>query len=165
MPTEFPTPQNRFFKAKDFQDQEITLTYKKWEKKGNEDMTAKDGTVLSWKSRLKYMLRYSYPKFATDEAGEQIIDSETGEPRENRNYDPNYPKGWTVEYHFEEGVLTCGSLPLFNAFGMVQPKPNDRLIISRTGEAMETEWKVRKANGSATVNREPVDMGDEEIPF
>ena len=172
MQSSFPTPKNRYFKAKDFQDNQVILTFKGWEKEANADIAAKgEKQGMSWKARLKFMLRYSYPKIAVDEAGEQIIDTDTGEPMINSNYDENFPKGYTIKYHFEEGVLTCGSLPLFNSFGIVQPKPGDKIGILRTGEGVETEWKVTKAkiakdfsdaefSGDPQVNHE---VNDEDI--
>lgn len=128
-----------------FQDQEIPLTFKGWQKKANEDIAAKGGKqAISWKQRLKYQLRYSYPEFALDEAGEQIIDVKTGNPMRNKHYDPKYPHGYSISYFFEEGVLESGSLPLFNCFCLVQPQPGEVITINRTGEGQETKWKVKR---------------------
>jgi len=144
MQTEFPKSDNKFIKTDMFQDQEIPLTYKGWEKKGNKDREFK-GKTQSWKQNLKYQLRYSYPQFAIDEAGEKIIGKD-GQPFQNRNYDPAFPQGYSILYHFEEGQLETGSLPLFNAFCMVRPSAGDSITISRTGVDKETKWKVRKIN-------------------
>lgn len=177
MNTEFPKSEKQFLKAAVFQDQEIPLVYRGWTKKANEDRV-KDGTVqATWKQQLKYVLRYSYPEFALDEAGEKII--KDGQPVRNRNYDPKFPKGYSIVYHFEEGQLESGSLPLFSAFCLVRPKPGDVLTISRTGKDKDTKWTVRKikiGEVHATSTELPeVDFSspeysgdhnpDDEIPF
>src|SRR3990167_616671 len=144
MQTEFPKSENQFLKAAMFQDQEIPLTYKGWEKKANEDIPPKNGKLgISWKQRLKYVLRYSYPEFALDEAGEKIL-GKGNEAMKNRNYDPAFPKGYSIKYHFAEGVLESGSLPLFNAFCLVRPAAGDIVVVNRTGEGQETKWRVTK---------------------
>ena len=144
MNTDFPKSNSNYLKATIFQDQEMPLTYKGWEKKGNEDITAKGGNAgISWKARLKYQLRYSYPEFAIDEIGEKMLDKD-GNQRKNRNYDPDYPQGHSILYHFDEGVLESGSLPLFQAFCMVRPAPGELITIKRTGEGKETKWFVKK---------------------
>ena len=168
MQTEFPKSENKFIKATIFQDQDIPLTFRGWEKKGNEDREYK-GQVKSWKQNLKYCLRYSYPEFAIDEAGEKILGKD-GKPFQNRNYDSNFPHGYTILYHFEEGQLDSGSLPLFNAFCLVRPNAGDLLMISRTGIDKETKWKVRKANhASASVSENQQTATDfdgvDEAPF
>lgn len=140
--TDFPSPKNAFLKASMFQDQEIPLTYKGWDKKSNEDRTI-GGVLKSWKANLKYMLRYSYPEFAIDEAGEQKLDKE-GKPWRNKYYDKDFPRGYSIVFHFEEGDLESGSLPLFEAFCMVKPRPGEMLTIKRTGIDKETKWFVKK---------------------
>lgn len=167
MNNEFPKSTSEYLKTEIFQDQEIPLTFKGWEKKANVDREGKNGKPGStWKQNLKYMLRYSYPEFAKDEAGENILGKDNL-PFKNRNYDPNYPQGYTVVYHFEEGKLETGSLPLFNAFCMVQPRPGDRLVIGKTGVDKETKWKVRKISGvqASTKDELPEIQLDEETPF
>ena len=144
MYTQFPKQESKFLKAENFQDQEITLTFKGWDKKANEDDAAGKKGGMTWKQKLKYQLRYSYPEWAVDEAGEKII-GKSGEPFQNRNYDPNYPHGYSVIYFFEEGQLESGSLPLWNAFSFVNPVPGERLTISRTGKDKETKWRVVRA--------------------
>lgn len=167
MNREFPKSDNKFIKSSIFQDQEIPLTFKGWEKKGNEDREFK-GQVKSWKQNLKYCLRYSYPEFAVDEAGEKIL--KDGKPVKNRNFDPEFPHGYTIIYYFEEGQLESGSLPLFQAFCLVRPKAGELITISRTGIDKETKWKVRKAikeQISASTGELPDldENQDPEIPF
>lgn len=140
---EFPKTTDSYLKASNFQDQEIPLTYLGWEKKGNCDTTLK-GQAVSWKGRLKFMLRYSYPEFAKDEAGETI--EKNGVPLKNKHYDPNYPQGYTIVYHFEEGGLESGSLPLFNCFCFVRPSKGDFILLGKTGKDKETVWTLKKAN-------------------
>lgn len=145
MLTEFPKSDSQFLKATMFQDQEIPLTFKGWEKKANKDREGKGGKPGStWKQNLKYVLRYSYPEHAKDEAGETIM--RDGKPLVNRNYDPAFPQGYTILYHFEEGQLESGSLPLFTAFCMVRPNAGDTITVNRTGIDKETKWRVKKIN-------------------
>lgn len=171
---EFPKRENQFLKASAFQDCDIPLTFAGWKKKGNEDIEKKDGSKIEWKKRLKYQLRYSYPEWAMDETGEKQLDRD-GKPFKNRNFDPKFPKGYSIVYAFEEGVLESGSLPLFNAFCMVRPKKGDVITIRREGIDKETKWFVKKAQTGSihAQTKEPVidldDEGplttDEEIPF
>lgn len=167
MQTEFPKSESSFLKAGQFQDQEIPLTFRGWEKKGNEDREVK-GVKQSWKQNLKYCLRYSYPEYAIDEAGEKMLGKD-GQPFKNKNYDPNFPHGYTVVYHFEEGVFDSGSLPLWNAFCLVRPNPGDLLLIGKTGKDKETKWTVKKAHSSkaTTMDEIPTIQLDEkeETPF
>lgn len=170
---DFPKRENQFLKASAFQDSDIPLTFIGWKKKANEDIETKSGKV-EWKKRLKYMLRYSYPEFALDEAGEKQLDKD-GNPKKNGNYDPNFPKGYSIVYAFEEGVLESGSLPLFNAFCMVRPKKGDVITIRREGIDKETKWFVRKSAGAvhAQTNEKVIHVDseygplapDEETPF
>lgn len=169
MNTDFPKSDSKYLKPSMFQDQEIPLTYLGWEKKANEDREVK-GQVKSWKQNLKYCLRYSYPEFAIDEAGEKIIGKD-GEPFKNKYYDPKYPHGYTILYHFEEGQLETGSLPLFEAFCLVRPTPKDTIVIGRTGVDKDTKWKVRKIGKdqvTAKTGELPeiqIGTSDEEAPF
>jgi len=147
MYSDFPKQANAYLNAKSFQDQLLTLTYKGWDKKANEDRPARGARQAStWKQNLKYVLRYSYPEYALDEAGEKLLDSE-GLPFKNSNYDPSLPQGYTVVYHFDEGTFESGSLPLFKAFCMVRPKNGDTLVIGKTGKDKETKWSVKKVQG------------------
>lgn len=146
---EFPKLENAFLKAQVFQDQDVPLTYRGWRKKANEDIQTKDGLKIDWKKRVKYCLRYSYPEFALDESGEKIV--KDGKPMRNRNYDDKFPKGYSIEYKFDEGTLESGSLPLFSAFCMVRPSIGDQIIIRREGEGKETKWHVRKVVGSVSA--------------
>jgi hypothetical protein len=142
--SDFPKADNKYIKSSDFQDNETTLTFLSWEKKGNVDREGKNGKPgTTWKQNLKYQLRYSYPKFAVDEAGEKILGTDD-KPFVNKNYDENYPNGYSIIYKFEEGQLDAGSLPLFNAFCKAQPKKGDTIKILRTGVDKETKWKVSK---------------------
>lgn len=173
MNTSFPKSENKYLKAENFQDQEIPLTFKGWEKKANADREFK-GKTQSWKQSLKYQLRYSYPEFAIDEAGEKILGKD-GKPFQNKNYDPKYPQGYSIVYHFDEGQLESGSLPLWNAFCLVQPEKGDKLTIGKTGKDKETKWKVRRiSNGHLAESRELPDIqlddigglpDGEEVPF
>ena len=72
MNTSFPKSENKYLKTENFQDQEIPLTFKGWEKKGNVDREFK-GQKVSWKQSLKYQLRYSYPQFATLERQRNLL--------------------------------------------------------------------------------------------
>lgn len=160
METSFPKQSLSFLKAENFQDQEVTLTFVGWEKKANEDRPARGkAPATTWKQTLKYTLKYSYPEFAVDEVGEKIMGRD-GKPWRNRNYDPKYPQGYTVVYKFEEGELDSGSLPLFKAFCLVQPKPGDRLVIGKTGEGKNTKWKVKKVGKEQSVSA----VSDQEVP-
>lgn len=170
---DFPKRENQFLKASAFQDSDIPLTFIGWKKKANEDIETKSGKV-EWKKRLKYMLRYSYPEYALDEAGEKQLDKD-GHPKKNGNYDPAYPKGYSIVYAFEEGVLESGSLPLFNAFCMVRPKKGDVITIRREGIDKDTKWFVKKSASvvhaqtkekEIQVDSEYGSLGpDEEVPF
>lgn len=160
MNSEFPKLSNSFLNAKSFQDQKLTLTFKGWDRKANEDRPARGKLPAStWKNNLKYVLRYSYPQHQLDEAGEKILDA-AGNARTNSNYDPKFPQGYFVVYHFEEGVFESGSLPLFKAFCMVRPKEGDILVIGKTGKDKETKWEVKK------VQRDQVHAvrSDQDVP-
>lgn len=143
METNFPKSQSDYIKADVFQDSQIPVRYIGYSKKANEDRTVK-GKVVSWKESLKFTLRYSYPEMAKDEAGELRLDKE-GKPFQNQNYDPNYPHGYSIIYHFDIGNFESGSLPVWNAFKQLQPKPGDHLLISKTGKDKETRWTIKKA--------------------
>jgi hypothetical protein len=130
-----------YIKASDFQDREVSVIYEGWDYKANEDRI-KDGKVVkSWKDCLDYILKYSYPKLATDKAGEPIL-GEDGKQLDNRNYKAEYPHGYSIVYHFDKGDLESGSSPLFNAFKRLQPKVGESLTIKRTGQLLETKWSV-----------------------
>jgi len=155
MSMEFPKPKNVYLKAQQFQDNPITVTYKSWEKKANEDRKDSSGRVLkTWKDGLDFILKYSYPEFAKDKAGE-VINGKDGQALKNRNYDPQYPHGYSVLYHFEEGSLESGSLPLFNAFCMLQPKPGERITLVRTGvENVDKKWHVKRELDNRIISGE-----------
>lgn len=175
MNTSFPKSENKYLKAENFQDQEIPLTFKGWEKKANADREFK-GKTQSWKQSLKYQLRYSYPEFAIDEAGEKILGKDN-KPFQNKNYDPKFPQGYSIVYHFDEGQLDSGSLPLWNAFCLIQPEKGDKLVIGKTGKDKETKWKVRRVSSGHTAKTGEIDtiqlddIGDlpggeeESVPF
>lgn len=143
--TSFPQSKNKFLKAESFQDKEVSLTFKGWKKKANEDDPATKPNAKTWKQKLIYVLRYSYPEFALDEAGEKKLGKD-GQPFRNSYYDPNYPKGYSIIYAFNEGELESGSKPLFEQFCMVAPRPGERLLIKRTGKDKETKWFVTRAS-------------------
>lgn len=163
--TDFPKSSNNYLKAEQFQDQEIPVTYLGWKKKSNVDYMKDGALVKSWKQKIKYCLRYSYPEFAIDEAGEQIL--KDGSPVRNKNYDPNFPHGYTVVYVFDEGTLESGSLPLFNGFCFIRPQKGDKILLKRTGSAMETEWSIKKITNAETKTKEQVFNDDfsDEPPF
>lgn len=165
MQTSFPQPS--YLTAKQFQDNEKTLTYKGWEKVSNEDDPSNKQNPRTWKQKLKYMLPYSYPEWAVDEAGDKKVGRD-GEPFRNKYWDDAYPRGYAIKYIFDEGELEAGSKPLFEAFCQIQPKPGEQVKIMRTGEDKETKWSVRRANQS--TQDQVIDMDsdlepDEEIPF
>lgn len=172
MQTDFPKNNNSFLKTSMFQDQEVPLTYLGWDKKANEDREVK-GQTRSWKENLKYCLRYSYPEYAKDEAGEFRLDK-NGKQFKNQNWDPNYPHGYTVVYHFQEGDLETGSLPLFQAFCAIRPSPGEIVLIHKTGTDKETKWRVKRASGDFKPQQHPKDElpeiqleagSDEEAPL
>jgi len=170
MGNEFPKPHDEYLKTEVFQDNPTTLTFKEFEYVANEDdpPESKKRDKLTWKQKLKYCLRYSYPKFATDEAGEQILD-EDGKPFVNRYYLDQYPRGYTVRYIFDEGTLESGSLPLFKCFCRIRPKAGERLTITRTGKDKETKWSVvrssRHPEEVPVVNVDEELGPDQEVPF
>lgn len=159
--TSFPQNNNKFLKASDFQDRPTTLTYKGWKKKANDDDPLDKPKRKTWIEKLDYMLRYSYPEWAIDtRTGEKRLSN--GKPFKNANWDPEYPKGYSVVYVFEQGELESGSLPLFAAFCSVAPQPGEKLTILRTGKDKETVWSVTKANGS--VHKEDLPSIDFDDP-
>lgn len=168
---EFPKNNSTYLKTSLFQDTEVPLTFKGWDKKANEDREVK-GQKKSWKESLKYCLRYSYPEYAKDEAGEYRLDK-NGKQFKNSNYDPNYPHGYTIVYHFDEGDLETGSLPLFQAFCSVRPKMGEVVLIFKTGIDKETKWRVKRASSDFVPQEHPKDelpeiqleASGEEIPF
>lgn len=148
--TEFPKSENTYLEAKDFQDQEKVLTFKGWKKKGNEDKKDKKGNITSWENRVQYMLKFSYPEMAFNpKTGQPILDK-NGKPLRNRNYDPDFPHGYSIVYAFEEGTLECGSNPLWEKFCLVRPKVGDVISIKRVGSGMDTEWVIKKVGSEKT---------------
>lgn len=140
----FPKSESKFLRTDIFQDNEVPLTFLGWDKEANKDVEIK-GSLVGWKQRLKYCLRYSYPEFAIDEAGEKRL-SKDGKPFVNKNWDSKFPQGYFINYFFEEGQLTTGSLPLWEAFCMLRPRKGDRLLISKTGKDKETKWRIVKSS-------------------
>ena len=172
MNQEFPRNESKYLKADMFQDQEVPLTYKGWDKKANEDRTIK-GQLKSWKESIKYCLRYTYPELAIDPTtGEKRLNKD-GKPFQNKYWDPKFAQGYSIQYHFDEGQLESGSLPLFEAFCMVRPAPGDLLIIGKTGKDKETKWKVKRVskNGiQASINERnqelpEIQLEEETTPF
>lgn len=152
MYSDFPKQANTFLQSKSFQDQVLTLTFKGWDKKANEDRPASGKSpATSWKQTLKFCLPYSYPEMAVDPLTTEKRLDKNGNPFRNSNYDPNYPQGYTIVYHFNEGVFESGSLPLFKAFCMVRPAVGDTLAIGKTGKDKETKWFVKKVQNSHVV--------------
>lgn len=172
MQSEFPKSNSTYLKTSMFQDQEVPLTFLGWDKKANEDRVVDGKVVSSWKEKLKFCLRYSYPEMAKDEAGELRLDK-NGKPFKNSNWDPNYPHGYTIVYHFQEGDLETGSLPLFNAFCGARPSPGELVLVFKTGIDKETKWRVRRASGDFAQQHPKDDLaeiqleqaGGEEVPF
>lgn len=160
METAFPQEKRKYLTAKDFQDQKRTLTFRGWEKVHNVDRPAKGSFKGStWKETLQYVLPYSYPEYAFDKTtGEKRLDSE-GNQWKNRNYDPKYPQGYTINYIFDEGALDSGSMPLWKAFCGVSPTPGDRLVIGKTGIKENTVWQVKKvSDGSVTTMKSNAEL-------
>lgn len=180
MNTEFPKSNSTFLNAKDFQDNEKIVTYKGWERKANEDRPAKGKLPAStWQQNLKYCLKYTYPELAIDPmTGEQRFDK-NGQPFKNSNYLPQYPHGYTIVYHFEEGVFESGSAPLYKAFTQLQPKPGETLVISKTGLKENTKWTVKRVKSAFPQDVPEIDYSkdfsspeynadpnpDESLPF
>lgn len=167
METQFPKLTGSFLKPADFQDNPTVLTYRGWEKKANVDRTDKEGRLVkSWKDCLDFVLKYSYPEWAKDKAGEPILDDD-GKPMRNRNYDPTYPQGYSIVYHFDEGTLESGSMPLFKAFSKLQPQVGEKVSILRTGEKTDTEFFVKRAETASEFPEHDVDEfgASTKLPF
>lgn len=177
MQTEFPKSDSQFLKAEQFQDNEMALTFKGWEKKANVDLLDKDGNCkMNWKQRLKYCLKYSFPEYAVDETGEQMKGKD-GKPFRNRHWDSAYPQGYSIVYHFDEGTLESGSKPLWDEFCAKRPAPGEVITIIRTGQAMETEWTIQRPPKAKTavpgipdiqIKNEPDELDripTEDVPF
>lgn len=176
MKHDFPQRNESYLKAATFQDEKVPVVFKGYDQKANCDREVK-GRVISWKESLKYCLRYSFPEWAVDEAGEKRLDK-NGKPFKNRNYDPNYPHGYSIVYHFDIGDLESGSLPLWEEFCTKRPKPDEHLLIWKTGKEKETKWFVKRVGETEKFGEElPVfDVngprnkpqeaeGEEETPF
>ena len=174
METDFPQNDSKYLTASMFQDCAVPLTFKGWAKKANEDSPAQGSRpAQTWKQKLKFQLRYSYPEIAVDEAGDPML-GKNGEPFKNRHYDPQFPQGYSIIYYFEQGQLESGSLPLFNAFCMCRPKAGEVITIKRTGKDKETKWFVGKPHPSddlPSIQMGPQDDShdeygaDNEVPF
>lgn len=168
MRTDFPKSNGDFIKASLFQDNKVPVVFKGYDYVANEDRV-KDGKVVqSWKEGLKYVLGYSYPEFQFDKTtGEPVIDEKTGKQKRNGNYDPKFPKGYSIKYFFDIGDFTSGSLRLWSEFKSKQPKPGEHLLIWKEGEGFDTEWHVERAGKMdkedlPTIN---IDEPSEETPF
>jgi len=136
---DFPEVKNKFFKTKDFANTKITLTYKGWDYVPNEDEPKRN---LTWKDKLDWQLTYSFPEYVLDKhTGERVL-SEDDTPWKNKNYKPEYPRGYAIKYLFNEGELTSGSWPLFRGFCTLRPKVGEKIVIGKVGEKMETVWTV-----------------------
>lgn len=149
MRKDFPENKGQFLSPGDFQDNETVMTFLGWDQKANEDDPKERKGGQNWKQKLKYQLRYSYPQMAVDEVGDPRVGKD-GEQFQNRYWDPAYPQGYTIVYHFEQGDLETGSLPLFQRFCSLRPAPGEKIAILRTGKDKETKWSVRRL----TANRE-----------
>jgi hypothetical protein len=149
MQTEFPKSDKNYLNAKDFQDNEKIVTYRGWERKANEDRPAKGKMAAStWQQNLKYCLKYTYPEMAIDPmTAQQRLDSK-GQPFKNSNYLPEYPHGYTIVYHFDEGLFESGSSPFYEKFKSLQPKPGETLVISKTGLKENTKWAVNRVKNA-----------------
>jgi len=146
---DFPKPKNSFLKAADFHDNKTTLTYVKWERKSNDDRTDKDGKVVKkWQDCLDFNVKYSFPEFPKDKAGEPMK-GKNGEAMRNSNYRPEFPRGYSLVYTFEEGVLESSAGSLWNQLCQLQPKSGEQLTLLRTGKTIvEMKWTVRRASNS-----------------
>jgi len=175
MYTDFPTNNSKFLKTDNFQDREVLLTYRGWKKKANEDDPVDKKNRKTWKEKLKYILRYSYPEWAIDTTtGEKMLGKD-GQPFQNRYYDPMFPQGYSIIYVFDEGELETGSKPLFEAFCAARPKPGERLLIHKTGKDKETVWTVSRPGALKNVHPQelpevniddsPELKPDEDLPF
>lgn len=161
MQTQFPKLKDQYLKADSFQDREVLVTFQGWEKKANEDDPPTRKNAQTWKQKLKYQLKYSYPEYAIDEAGEKRL-GEDGQPFKNSNYDPAFPQGYSIIYHFIEGKMDSGSVPLWRAFCRVAPEPGDELLISRTGkDNIDKKWFIKKPTRQVATT----DDGVPEIDF
>lgn len=163
METSFPQSTNKYLKAENFQDREVTLTFKGWERKPNEDDDPKTTkTPRTWQQKIKYVLRYSYPEFAIDTVtGEKMVGKD-GQPFRNRYYDPRLPHGYTIIYYFEEGQLESGSKPLYESFCAIGPRPGEKIVIKRTGTDKETKWFLRPYGPLKNAHPEDVPSIDVE---
>jgi len=162
METNFPDDFGKFIKPSDFQDAEIKLVFLGWEKKANEDDSFDRKNAKTWKQKLLYQLRFSYPEYAVDATGEKILGND-GEPFINHYWDSNYSKGYTILYHFEQGQLESGSLPLFRAFCRVKPTPGEEIIISRSGKQQETKWTIRRLKSSVVSGVSKIQISEDEL--
>jgi len=167
--TSFPGQNNKYLKPADFQDQKVTLTYQGWKRKPNVDDPPTKKNAKTWKQKLIYQLRYSYPEYAVDEAGEKRLGRD-GNPMRNSFYLPEYPQGYSIVYVFDEGELESGSLPLFKAFSYAGLQPGDKVSIKRVGKDKETQWFVRKVVPVMDVDTRMIVTEDElkpddEVPF
>jgi len=164
MTQQFPDLKTEYIKTEDFQDNPTTLTYKGFEYAPNEDdgPDSKKKTKMTWKQKLKYCLKYTYPEIATDEAGDPIMGND-GKPFVNRYYQAKYPHGYSVKYNFEEGSLETGSLPLFKRFCQLQPTEGERITLLRTGVDKETKWTVTRAKAGVPSAPPADDISDDEL--
>lgn len=163
MPTDFPDPKNNYLRAVDFQDRSIPLTYLKFEYKHNEDDAPNKKQPKRWQDKIKYCLPYTYPEYAINkDTLEQMLDS-NGKPFRNSYWNPDYPHGYSILYHFKEGVLESGSKPLFEAFCRLKPKANEKIVIKRTGKQQETEWFVGRAADLKEGEVPTIQLDDSEL--
>lgn len=169
---DYPQVTSSYISAKDFQDNPTTLHFKKWEYVSNEDDApdSKKKIRQSWKEKRQYVIGKSFNKHIIDDMGEKQLDDE-GQPAINQWYLEEYPRGYTIKYTFEEGVLESGATPLWRAFCKIRPKAGDILTIGKTGFHAETKWSVKrevlKAPAKTTViNGEECSLEpDETVPF
>src|SRR3990167_9626532 len=152
MQTNFPEAKNRYLKAADFQNTKVKLTYKGWEYIANEDDPANSPKKQrqTWKEKTKYCLSYSWPEFQIDRDTLEFVTDDKGQKMRNSNYKPEYPHGYTIRYHFNEGELESGSYPLFRGFCQLQPKPGEKIVIGRTGTLTETKWSICREGEEST---------------
>jgi hypothetical protein len=105
------------------------------------------------------LLRYSDNPYMYYKTKKPVLD-DNGNQVANPMYDPAWPKGYSLEIAFAEGVFTCSSLPAYKVIRAVEPKRGDVLQITRTGDGSDAKWECKKI-GKATVDfEEPAQKSD-----
>jgi hypothetical protein len=165
---DYPKINSSYLRSSDFQDNPTTLHFVKCEYVSNEDDAPDSNkkTKLSWKDKRKFVVGKSFNQFKINDMGEQELD-EQGNPEKNPWYLPEYPRGYTIRYTFEEGVLESGATPLWREFCKKRPKEGDVLLIGKTGVMAETRWSVKILGKGNEMPEHDVDEfgADTKLPF